>query len=272
MITIFAMPKAFHGHIAMIQKNAIQTWMNLEPKCEVILLGEDEGTAEYAAEKGLQHIPTIDRNEYGTPLLNDMFIKAEAAASHRVMCYINADIILMSDFMKAMKAIRKKRRFLLAGQRTDIDITEPLDFDSDWEAYLRNRAKKEGNLRPPPYIDYFAYSKGLWGEVPPFALGRTVWDNWLLYRARSLNSPLIDATRAVVAVHQNHDYAHAGGTKGVWGGNEARQNLALAGGKRHMYTLWDATHMVDESGLHPAPDNAGLGGGIWTYKRSSLYG
>ena len=59
MLTIFATPKPFRGHIAVIQRNAIRSWTLLRPACEIILMGNDEGTAEIAAEFGVRHVPEI---------------------------------------------------------------------------------------------------------------------------------------------------------------------------------------------------------------------
>lgn len=52
MITIFSTPKPFRGHFEIIQRNAIQSWLRLRPGCEIILLGNDEGTAEF----NLRHV------------------------------------------------------------------------------------------------------------------------------------------------------------------------------------------------------------------------
>ena len=41
-------------------------------------------------------------------------------------------------------------------------------------------------------IDYFVYPRGMFGEIPQFALGRWYWDQWLVYRARRLGGALID--------------------------------------------------------------------------------
>ncbi len=62
MLTIFTVPKPFRGHIKVIQTNAIRSWLLLRPECEVILFGNDEGTAEIACELGRRHIPNIDCN------------------------------------------------------------------------------------------------------------------------------------------------------------------------------------------------------------------
>ena len=71
------------------------------------------------------------------------------------------------------------------------------------------------------------------------------WDNWMLYRARSLRAALIDATPVMMAVHQNHDYSHhPQGKVGVWDGDEALTNGELAGGWLHTFTLSDATHLL----------------------------
>ena len=82
MLTIFGIPKPFEGHFGVIQRNAIQSWTRLSPRCQVLLFGDESGTAEVAAEVGAQHIPKVERNEFGTPLLNSVFGQAEKAATH----------------------------------------------------------------------------------------------------------------------------------------------------------------------------------------------
>ncbi len=59
MITIFTIPKPFKGHISVIQKNAIKSWTLLEPSCEIILFGDEEGAEEIAQELSLRHIKNI---------------------------------------------------------------------------------------------------------------------------------------------------------------------------------------------------------------------
>src|SRR5882672_3267092 len=45
-LTIFSAPKAFKGHVAIIQQNAIRSWLSLRPKPRVILFCEDAATSE----------------------------------------------------------------------------------------------------------------------------------------------------------------------------------------------------------------------------------
>ena len=80
--------------------------------------------------------------------------------------------------------------------------------------------------------------------MPGFLVGRAAFDNWMIWKARK-RGPVIDATEAVIAIHQPHDYAHlAGGKNEAYYGPEAEYNRALAGGSRHIYTLHDATHRM----------------------------
>src|SRR5574341_368812 len=109
MITIFSIPKPFRGHIGTIQRNAIGSWIHLHPGCEVILFGDEEGTSQVAEEFGIRHEPNVKTNEYGTPLLNDMFERAGKIARHGILTFVNCDIVLMSDFMRAVERIRSHR-------------------------------------------------------------------------------------------------------------------------------------------------------------------
>lgn len=257
MLTIFALPKAFQGHIKVIQNNAIRSWTKLRPSCEIILFGTDEGTAEIADELGIRHVPDVAKNEYGTPLVSSLFSTAQKVAGNDLVSYVNADIILTQSFMEAVRRIQKQR-FLLIGRRWDLDVDEPLDFSSpDWEKKLLARLAESGKLHGYSGLDYSVFPRGLYRDIPPFALGRTAWDNWLVYRARSLKMLVIDATGAITIIHQNHEYArfqgvNEGSAKGERKGLEGRRNRELLGGPFYAFHIWDATHILAPDGLKPA--------------------
>jgi hypothetical protein len=254
MITLFATARPFSGHLELIQNNAIRSWLTLRPRCEILLLGDDGGSAEAARAFGIRHIPKVDCNEFGTPLINSLFALAQRHASNDILCQINADIMLTDDFVPAvLRARANKKKFLIAGQRWDVDIKEPWYFnDSRTSDRLRERVGQVGSLHPPTGLDYFVFVKGTLGEIPPFAIGRRILDNWLIYQARRLGIAVIDATHAITAIHQNHDYSfHPQGEAGVMEGPEVERNLELAGGPSHVFTLEDATHRLTSSGVKP---------------------
>lgn len=254
MLTVFALPKPFQGHINVIQRNAITSWTRLSPRPEIILFGNEDGTAAIARELGLRHVPDVRCNEYGTPLLNDLFEKAQDLATHGTLCYVNADILLLSDFMKAVEQVALWRgRFLLAGRRTNLDVDQLLYSDSpQCETRLRRWALEKGILSESGWIDYFVFSRGLYVGLPPFALGRGYWDLWLLWKARASLVSVVDASRVVLAIHQNHDYSHQPhhpqtGVEPLCG-EELKRNFKLMG-RRRVYTLDDATHKLSAKGF-----------------------
>jgi hypothetical protein len=249
MLTIFACPKPFiNPHIATIQRNAITSWTLLHPKPEIILFGHEDGTAEICQQLGLRHIPDVARNEYGTPLLNDLFAKAQRLAIYDLLSYVNADIILISDFIRAIKEIVSwKKECLVVGGRLDMEVNEAWNFEvPDWEEILNTLVKRKGRIMASG-TDYFIFSRGLFQAIPPFALARTAWDNWLLWRARRLRVPIVDATTVVTAIHQNH--STASDWKNICCSIEAEHNRQLTNYWAQSFTPRDATHELTALGV-----------------------
>lgn len=257
MLTLFTTPKPFVGHIAVIQRNALQSWKSLHPEVEVILFGNEENAAAVCRELGIRHVPEVRRNGYGTKYLAGIFDQAQEVATHDVLCYANCDIILTSDFRRAVESVASLHKdYLLAGRRWDVDIQALLDFRRPgWEDAVRYLARQTNCRRPAQWIDYFVFSKGLYyKKIPEFVIGRPGWDNWLIWFALSINAPVIDLSRDVCAVHQDHDYSyHPEGERGVWQGEEAQQNYRLLDNGRKFRTLESASYLLDSGRLRRNP-------------------
>jgi hypothetical protein len=133
-----------------------------------------------------------------------------------------------------------------------MDITAPLPFASPhWQSDLLNEVRRHGKQRTPDWIDYFAFSRGVYdGELPPLAIGRLFWDNWLVWKVINTKIPVLDASQVVLAVHQNHTYSHhPQAAKGIWDGEEQRQNFQLIGGHGHLRTIASAPYLLTPSGF-----------------------
>jgi len=255
MLTIFTTAKPFRGHIGIIQRNALKSWTLLHPDVEIILFGDDEGAAGVCAEYGLRHESHCERNEHGTKRLDYIFDRAQEIARHDILCYSNCDIILMADFCSAARKVEAKHpQFLMVGRRWDTDITDPVNFSAgDWQSDVIRRAIVANHQQTECYIDYFAFSRGLYlRKIPPLVIGRVFWDNWLIWCATGLGVPVVDASAVVLAVHQNHDYEyHPQGKLGVWNDEQAQRNLQLGGGWDHLRNMLDATEVLRVDGLKP---------------------
>ena len=251
ILTLFTTAKPFEGHSGVIQRNALKSWTLLHPDVEVILFGADAGAAETARELGLRHEPHVDRNRFGTKRLDYMFARAQKIARHDMLCYCNCDIILLPEFCGALRRVRLwHARFLMVGRRWDTDIAAPLDFsDAGWGKRAKELALAQGVQQPAWSIDYFAFARGLYAEMPALVIGRVWWDHWLVWKAREEGAAVVDASEVVTAIHQNHDYGyHPAGAKGVWTDEQAKENYELAGGLWHLLTMDDATHILSADG------------------------
>jgi len=250
-ITVCAVAKPFQGHIGVIQRNAMTSWTKLEPKPEILLFGSEHGTAEIARELGLLHVPEVARNRHGTPLLADILAGAERQGRGEVFAYVNADIILPSEFTAGIEKVRQRfGKFLAVGRRTNLEVREPLDLGAGWEEKLKERMRKEGQLESHTGIDFFVFPRGTYEQVPPLAIGRVWFDQWCIKYARKKRLPVVDLTRFAAIIHQLHDYNHVAGGRelGTYGGVEADENLQYYGERPHTYTILSATHVMEEDG------------------------
>ena len=234
-LTIFSAPKPFTTpHIATIQNNAIRSWTQL-PDTRVLLLGDEPGLAEAASDLGAGHIRELPRSPSGAPRMDAMFRLAREHSPSQMYCIVNADIILFPDLLEAARQISASRdKFVLLGQRWDMDITSQIDFSAnqgDWAAPLLASLPSQGQLHRPTGSDYFLFPAECYREIPAFTIGRAGWDNWMIYHARKNHFPAIDGTGQVTIIHQNHDYAHLPGGQPHYKHPETKENIRLAGGR-----------------------------------------
>jgi hypothetical protein len=246
-LTIFSAPKPFtNPHIATIQRNAIASWTKL-PDVNVVLLGDEAGLAETARELRVTHIRDIPCSPSGAPLMDAMFNLTRANSQSALYCIVNADIILFPSLVEtARKVFAQRKKFVLMGQRWDLDVTSPLDISGDWSARLLAEAQSKGQLHRPAGSDYFLFPASCYENLPPFTIGRAGWDNWMIYHARKSGFPVIDATHDIAIIHQNHDYSHLPGGQPHYNHPETNENIRLAGGRAMTrFTLLDTDYRVE---------------------------
>lgn len=250
MLTVFTSPKPFQGPIDRIQRNAIGSWLRLGSDVEVLLIGDEEGMADVAQEHGIPHLPQVARNASGTPLVSSIFDLARGHARHPLLCYVNADVILLEDLLPAVREVTEHfERFLIVGRRWDLDLPERLDFDLGWQAELRERIAAAGTLHPPTGSDFFVFPRSMFTRMPPFALGRAGWDNWMIFAGRAERVPVVDGTGAITVVHQLHDYSHLPGGQPHFRLPESLENVRMGGGRVAVFTISDTTWRFGPEGL-----------------------
>lgn len=250
LITIFITPKGFdRDHIAMIQRNAIRSWKALGNDVDILLIGDDPGVEENAKSLGVRHIRDVKRNSSGTPMLDDIFRIARENSTSPLLAYVNADIILKPDFVEISdKVFSQEKEFLLVGQRWDLDVRTDLEFQPGWETDFDKDLQTRGRRHPAGGSDYFIFPREIFQTIPAFAIGRSGWDNWMFYEARVKGWKLVNCSKVINIIHQDHDYAHLPNGLPHYRQPESAENVKAAGGNRTIFNLMDCNFEISESG------------------------
>jgi len=254
MIAVLAIPKPFSGHVGIIQRNAVRSWRRFLGDAEIFLCGDEDGTADVARTARATHVPDIECNEFGTPLLNSAFREVAGRTDARILCYVNADVLLFPDLVAAAERLAM-RDFLMVARRRCVEISEDVSFSETYptrDAFASRFSLTE--LDSSDALDVFVLTRtDVLLDILPFAVGRPGWDNWYVYNALKHRIPVVDATDVVTVVHQRHDYGHvAGAGNNDWGGPEGDRNIELAGGWANLFTIADATHALTRHGCRVA--------------------
>ena len=248
-ILVVAAPKKFEGHIKIIQDNAIKSWAILFGAENVCLFGDEE-TRLNAERLGTRYAKP-EYSDTNVPLLDSILRESKKFETDYIL-FINSDIILMDDFKNAFLLLRKisKKPFMMVGRRTNLDLSTPLDFVSDWQEKLHSLANRNGILAEVELIDYFLFPGDRFQAIPPLRIGRPGVDNILLYWARKRERlDLIDATADVQVVHQNHDYSYfPGGKPAIYSGKDKDINLELGGGTYRNYFFISESNLYLDGG------------------------
>lgn len=258
LLTIFTAPKPFlDPHIALIQRNAIRSWLHLGEDVEVLLIGDEPGLTDIAAELRIVHLPQVQRNKWGTPLVSSIFELASCNSCSPLLAYVNADILLMPDFVEVARTVSSQaEQFLIVGQRWDLPIRRELDFGEGWVRQLRAEVRVRGKLHQASGSDYFIFPSQMFTDMPDFAIGRAGWDNWMIFRARQQGIVVVDATPSLMVIHQEHGYAHLPNNRPHYDLEESSQNMIMAGGRLAMYTILDTNCQLIGGKLRPPRPNA----------------
>jgi len=192
MITIYSTFRSFkHKRYREIQVDAINSWLQLDPKPQIIILGDDEGTKRVCRQRGFLHIPKIKVSKAGTPYVNSMIDTAEAHAENDIMLLLSGDIVIQQDTIDAAKAMSKNLNEFCACARKVHVVKRP------------NGQFKHEKWATWQAGDYWMHTKGFYAGMPDFLIGRHLVERWM-YRWACNKNGLVDASGVISVYHQNH--------------------------------------------------------------------
>ena len=256
MITFFTTTKDFLGENKISQINALKSWKEARNDVEILVFGDSEGVHELSKELCFIHIPKVKVSKQNTPYISNMFEQVSLLARHKICCFINADILISKRFVKTIIDLQNiiGKNYLLVGQRKDVHLNEIINFDADWEAEIDQLTAECGSTHPPSGSDFFAFPKDQYrpGDIPDLLVGRGGWDLWMIYNGRVRDFKVVDISREIMIVHQNHDYSHRKQNFVGYGQDEEAQiNLKyLPEEEKYSYTLMACNYYYESGKLH----------------------
>lgn len=184
------------------QLSALESWSRLN--CEVLILGNDQGTDWFAKQFGFRHIVRGVEYIRGIPTIESVFRLGEKEANHDIVGFVCSDIILASAHDDAVRDLAHCEKFLAVSNRYDLNqqVFKKTDFEGNWESWLNKR----GGYGRPDGADVYLFRKGSLDGVEwrPLLMGRFMWDLWLMSEMNRMKIPLVDISLRARAYHQLH--------------------------------------------------------------------
>jgi len=207
-VVIFATFKPFLDEFVTEQLNALHSWKALRCKPKIVILGDDYGTKQVCKNENVIHHETLLKNEYGTPLVDDIFKQGWNYATDDDICiFINGDIILTNSLCDGLDRFvienpnYNKQTYMLTSIRYDWFNFRSIDFsDPSWEEKINLDMKGEFAL--PTGIDLFIHRKNTIKNIPKSGIAKFAYDSWILGYAIYNFDITIDTTLVIKIYHQ----------------------------------------------------------------------
>ncbi len=251
-LTILTSFKPFVGLDGVHQRNALASWRSLGVELEIVAFGPAPGFEPSARERDVRLVEEIEMPDGRLPRVDRVLAYGSTYGRHDTQVYVNGDILLFPDFVRALAAVGFSR-FLMVGQRWDARIDEALAFASGESAALQATLLQRARLHDIGGMDYFAYRRGSVPALPPLYLGAAGWDNTVVFLARRAHVPVVDASADVRAIHQDHDYVRQpDGEPVAYAGAAAAANRATLRSAMESFNTTDASYCLTGGRLRPA--------------------
>lgn len=215
MYILFCCPLPFENkHIIMIQTNALLSWKKLNFFDKIIITGNENGVKDFCLKHNFIHEPVLEVSEYNTPLISSIFEKG-TSYSHNdtdILMYINCDIILLSNFSNKLTSIISKIQnedlingILIVGQKINWWNIYNIEYtDINYENKLLESINNESELHSETGIDYWIFTRNTYkNNIPPFLIGKWLFDGCLIHIALKNNKLTINATNEIQIIHQD---------------------------------------------------------------------
>ena len=244
MLTIFSWPGSFTGGpLEMIQRSAIESWLKLEIKPRVVMLGNEKGVTEFCREKGLEQYATTKTAKDKKGSTAEMFRwELKNADKTKLYVYIKPNLLLNDDFSETARFLDQSITcsFLATGRVKAMELTQKLSSKKDFhEAQCLISGKED---EPPEVLDYFFFVPGTLPALPDFSMDGP-WEQWLIWATITARIPVIDLSGRTTVIRLDDGEGEQRVKK------PTAAEIKLAGGEEHFGNLLDADYIFQNGEL-----------------------
>jgi len=206
-VVIISTFKPFIEEFKIEQMNAIKSWKKLRCNPKIVIIGDDQGVEEVCKKENIIHHPQLEKNEYGTPLVGDIFKRGwEYATEDDICIFVNGDIVLTDSLSDTLDRFTKEYpnykdlKYMITAIRFDWTNFKEIDFENtNWENEINKYMK--GKYSPPTAGDIFIHKKNTF-NIPRSGIAKMCYDSWIIGYANKYFDISINATSSLKIYHQ----------------------------------------------------------------------
>lgn len=162
------------------------------PPPTLVLVSEEEGCAEVAQQMGAKHRPKVEKDSKGYDRLDKLIEEGEKEAPDGgAIALMNADCFPGPHFHYHLQQLLEvvhstsSRPYLIVGARYvwQQDAAPPYNPTMTTPQHYVDQYINKRNAVRDDALDFFVFRKGSFKGMPPFRVGRSRWDNWMMAHA-----------------------------------------------------------------------------------------
>jgi len=209
-ICIFSTLKPMLPEFIVEQTNALRSWKKLKCKPKIIIIGDDEGVKELCENENVIYNPVVEKNEYGTPLVQDIFRQGWKYADNDDICiFVNGDIILTNSLCDTLEAFVEEYpnyneiNYFSSTIRFNWYNFKELNFEQPEDKWISDmKTNIKGEWHPPCGIDLFIHRKGTLDNIPVSGIAKRAYDTWILGHCNKYFDISINISETTPIYHQ----------------------------------------------------------------------
>lgn len=209
MLTIFTTHKPLNvasNQIAFC--NAVRSWRRIAPTPQILVFGSERAIVNDEDATLVEVANPATPN--GHPYFNDFIRQSEQLATNDILMYCTDHLVLTYDLADTISLLDARFRgpFVAIGRRWDVTLDSYIDFGrATWADDIRQFALKRGKYQSVGAKDYLIFRRPFpIPTIPPFIVGYPWYDTWAVVACQRAGIPVIDVSRTVFAIHQNHAF------------------------------------------------------------------